>query len=98
MQTGCFYAFHLWLYILYDTTNAAGMTDKIQSIESLSTISSLMSQVEGGWVPDFGSRYFTEDFPFGLRTLYELAINKNVECPNINNVYKWGLSLISNYS
>lgn len=43
----------------YESTNAEGMTTKLQSIESLSTIKSPMKQVDGGWIPDFNSRYFT---------------------------------------
>ena len=82
----------------YEATDAIGMTDKIQCIESLSTILSPMKQVEGGWIPDFGSRYFTEDFPYGLRTLYELAIDNKMDCPNIGFVYNWGLSVIRKYS
>lgn len=82
----------------YDATDAQGMTRKLQSIESLSTILSPMKQVEGGWIPDFKSRYFTEDFPFGLRNLYDLAIQKNINCPNINRVYEWGTGIIEKRS
>lgn len=79
----------------YESTDAEGMTSKIRSIEPLSTILSPMKQVEGGWVPDFESRYFTEDFPFGLKTIYDLAKKNNVDCPNIEKVLKWGLSKIN---
>ncbi len=70
----------------YEATDAAGMTDRIQCIESLSTILSPMKQVEGGWIPDFGSRYFTEDFPYGLKTICDLAKLHKVSCPNLENV------------
>ena len=80
----------------YESTDAEGMTNKLRSIESLSTIQSPMKQVDGGWVPDFESRYFTEDFPYGLKTIYDLAQHNNVFCPHIEEVYQWGLSKIRN--
>lgn len=45
-----------------------------------------------GWCPDFSSRYFTEDFPFGLKFIRDLCIERNVSCPNIDKVYAWGMS------
>lgn len=77
----------------YESSNAEGMTAKLRSIESLSTILSPMKQVEGGWVPDFESRYFIEDFPFGLRTIYDLALANGIACPFIQKVYQWGMSV-----
>lgn len=79
----------------YESDNAEGMTAKLRSIESLSTILSPMKEVDGGWVPDYDSRYFTEDFPYGLRTVFNLAKENNVDCPNIEKVLMWGLSKIS---
>lgn len=76
----------------YESTTPEGMTNKIQSIESLSTILSPMKEVEGGWMPDFDSRYFTEDFPYGLRFIKELAAQNNVPTPMIDKVYEWGIS------
>lgn len=74
----------------YESTDAEGMTRKLRSIESLSTILSPMKKVEAGWVPDFESRYFTEDFPYGLRNIYDLARSNSVDCPSISKVFKWG--------
>ena len=78
----------------YEATNASTMTAKLRSIESLSTILSPMQQVANGWVPDFTSRYFTEDFPFGLRFIYELAHQYHIPCPHIDKVYLWGVKQI----
>lgn len=82
----------------YESTDADGMTNKIRSIESLSTILSPMKHVVGGWVPDCDSRYFTEDFPFGLRFIYNQCCKYGVICPSIEKVYKWGLSFGRSYS
>lgn len=78
----------------YEATDASSMTAKLRSIESLSAIPSPMKQVQSGWIPDFTSRYFTEDFPFGLRFIYELAHQHHIPCPNIDKVYTWGLKQI----
>lgn len=81
------------LLVHYESTDAKSMTRKIQSIESLSTILSPMKQLpEGGWVPDFTSRYFTEDFPFGLKAIHDLAHENGIDAPHIDLVYEWGMS------
>lgn len=79
----------------YEAVDAAGMTRKLRSIESLSTILSPMKQTPEGWVPDFESRYFTEDFPFGLSFIKELSSARGLATPNIDKVLAWGLSKIS---
>lgn len=77
----------------YESTDATSLTRKIQSIPAFQTIMSPMKQIEGGWMVDFESRYFTEDFPFGLRWIKDLAENHNVNCPKIDSVYQWGVTL-----
>ena len=73
----------------YESTDAASLTRKIKSIPAFQTITSQMKQVEGGWIVDFESRYFTEDFPFGLKIIYDLAKVNKINCFNIEAVYKW---------
>ena len=46
----------------------------------------------GKYEPDFSSRYFTEDFPYGMRFIVETANRFNVDIPTINLVYQWGMS------
>ena len=76
----------------YESSDATEMTTKIRSIESLSTILSPMKKKEDGWIPDFESRYFIEDFPFGLKTIFDLCVKNDIKCPNIRKVLMWGLS------
>lgn len=76
----------------YECVDAFTLTKKIQSIPAFQTIGSPMKSVDGGWVIDFESRYFTEDFPFGLRWIKELSFEKGISTPTIDTVYKWGLS------
>lgn len=80
----------------YESQDAESLTRKITSISAFQNITSPMKEVVGGWVPDFESRYFTEDFPYGLKYIWQLAHEKNIPCPNIDLVYEWGMSKISN--
>jgi hypothetical protein len=78
----------------YESTDAASLTRKISSIAAFQTITSPMKEVEGGWVPDFASRYFTEDFPFGLKYIKDIAVECGVATPTIDKVLTWGLSKV----
>lgn len=76
----------------YESTDAESLTRKISSIRAFQNITSPMKSVENGWIPDFESRYFTEDFPYGLKIIVDLAKEKNINCPHINKVFEWGMS------
>ncbi|MDE7336016.1 MAG: NAD/NADP octopine/nopaline dehydrogenase family protein [Muribaculaceae bacterium] len=78
----------------YESHDAASLTRKISSIPAFKSILAPMRQTDAGWVPDFGSRYFTEDFPFGLSYIRELAHRHSVPCPTIDLVYAWGESVM----
>ena len=78
----------------YESHDAPSLTRKISSIPAFQTIESPMKRIENGWIPDFESRYFTEDFPYGLRYIWSLAKELNVPIPTIEKVYKWGMSKI----
>lgn len=75
----------------YESTDAESLCRKISSIAAFQSITSPMTRVPGGWVPDFQSRYFTEDFPFGLHFIKQLAEEKEVPTPTIDKVYAWGM-------
>ena len=78
----------------YESHDAESLCNKITSIPAFQNITSPMKEVEGGWIPDFGSRYFTEDFPYGLTYIWQLAHEKGISCPNIDKVYEWGMSKV----
>lgn len=78
----------------YECTDAKSLTCKLRGIEAFKSLPSPMKQVPGGFVPDFASRYFTEDFPYGLRFAWQLAHERSVPCPCIDEVYKWGMEKI----
>ena len=78
----------------YESYDAESLARKLSSIQGFKGIVSPMKQIADGWVPDFDSRYFTEDFPYGLRYIWELAHQLGVSTPCIDRVYDWGLSKI----
>lgn len=75
----------------YESTDAITLTKKLHNIRAFQGIPSPMKKVRSGWIPDFTSRYFTEDFPYGMRFIVETAHEQNVEIPTIEEVYQWGL-------
>ena len=50
---------------------------------------------KGKYEPDFSSRYFIEDFPYGMRYIVDLAQKNNVDIPVIQTVYDWGIHMAS---
>lgn len=79
----------------YESANAAELTRKIRSIAAFKSIASPMILTPEGWVPDYSSRYFTEDFAFGLRFIRELAERHGVDAPTIEKVYAWGVAFFA---
>lgn len=75
----------------YESTDAPSLTRKLRSIQAFKGILSPMKAVEGGYVPDFDSRYFKEDFPFGLRIIRNQARLHRVATPVIDKVLAWGI-------
>lgn len=78
----------------YESTDAISLTQKLHEIKAFQGIPSPMKEVKSGWIPDFSSRYFTEDFPYGMRFIVETAYEQNVAIPTIEEIYQWGLSKI----
>ncbi len=78
----------------YESYDAKSLAVKLSSIEGFKGITSPMVKVDEGWIADFSSRYFTEDFPYGLKYIWQLAHQNDISCPNIDKVYAWGLRKI----
>ena len=76
----------------YESHDAQSLAAKLSSISGFKGITSPMIQTEEGWIPDFKSRYFTEDFPYGLKYIWQLAHAYNISTPVIDEVYQWGIS------
>lgn len=75
----------------YDSWDAESLTKKISSIPAFQGILSPMRKNKcGKYEPDFTSRYFTEDFSYGLRYVVQTAQELKIDTPTINTVYQWG--------
>ena len=73
----------------YDSFTSEALTKKIRGIKSLQGLFSPMQQVDGGWIPDFTSRYFTADFPYGLSIIAQIARLAKVDTPHIDETLAW---------
>lgn len=73
----------------YEQPDAHNLSLKLRSIESFHGIRMPVTKVDGGYMPDFTSRYFIEDFSCGLKKYAELAQQYNIDVPNITLALKW---------
>lgn len=78
----------------YESTDVESLTNKLHDIKAFQGINSPMKELPDGFIPDFSSRYFTEDFPFGMRFIVETAHTHHIPIPTIEDVYQWGISKI----
>lgn len=77
----------------YGVLSVAELTDKLHSIEGFKTIVSPMQELhDGTWVPDFTSRYFTEDV-VGTAAIRNLALRFGVHTPTVDSLI-WGVSAL----
>ena len=69
----------------------------MNSIKSLSRIKSPLIKTSDGFVLDSNSRYFQEDFPYGLQILIAFAEKFGVSTPSMLKINEWFKTLsISN--
>lgn len=78
----------------YESNDSASLTRKLRSIPAFQGILAPMKETEGGFVPDFTSRYFTEDFAFGLSFARNLCHENGIPCPVMDKVYEWGSTFL----
>ncbi len=78
----------------YESHDAESLTRKIRSIGGFKGIATPMIHSDKGWQPDLKSRYFQEDFMYGLRYIYQEAHRQSVAVPMIDMVYNWGIKII----
>ena len=82
----------------YESKDAASLAAKLRSIPAFQNLEAPMKQGPTGWVPDYSSRYFSEDFPYGLKLICTLAHEKGVPVPTLDRVLEWGMSRIQTLS
>lgn len=82
------------LSVHYESDSVVALTQKIRSIKSWHNLDSPMKRVGGHYFIDLESRYFQEDFSFGLSILKAYAQIVGVATPTMDKVLCWyqGLS------
>lgn len=84
------------LKLHYESNDKEAMTSKLRSIESLNKLPSPMKKKGEGWIPDFNSRYFLADFPYGLAIIEELAEMLGYTAPTIRDTMDWYIRVTGN--
>ena len=80
----------------YESKDAESLTKKISSIPAFQGIASpMMLNKFGMYEPDFTSRYFTEDFNYGLKYIHQKCQECKLLCPDIDFVYNWGVKCLN---
>ncbi|MCQ5386543.1 NAD/NADP octopine/nopaline dehydrogenase family protein [Hungatella hathewayi] len=77
------------LRIHYESDTPEKLTKKLASIAGFRGIKVPMISVNNGFIPDFNSRYFTADFPYGISILVQIAEFVGVDTPNMKLVWQW---------
>jgi len=73
----------------YEVETVQQLTQKIRSIETMKHILSPMIKEGEEYVIDKQSRYFEEDFPYGLCVIKGFAAICDVKTPFIDEILKW---------
>ena len=73
----------------YGVSTVSELTSKIQSIDTMKHILSPMVMKCNHFDIDKSSRYFLEDFPYGLCILKGFAIITKTDTPYIDKILKW---------
>ncbi|MTB64713.1 hypothetical protein GGG87_06870 [Streptococcus sp. zg-86] len=74
----------------YESESPFALTQKLQSIKSLSTIKGPLVQKENGkYIVDLASRYFIESYPYRLAIVKGLAELLKIQVPKTDEVLSW---------
>ena len=74
----------------YESKDAIALRNKIASIQSFKGLGTPSVKLDNGkYIPDFNSRYFTADFPYGLRIIQEVGNIIGIDTPFIDIIWNW---------
>jgi len=73
----------------YEVNNEIELTNKIKNILAFKNIKTPMIKTIKGYIPNFNSRYFLEDFNDGLVYIYNMAKKNKISTPTIFNIINW---------
>lgn len=77
------------LRLHYESETVPALTAKLRSIKSLQGLASPTVGAPGALEPDFSSRYFTADFPYGLAILLQIAGFAGSPKKNMEQTFQW---------
>lgn len=72
------------LPVYYDAPTPERMTKKLKSIEAFQEVMVPLKEIDGRWIPDFNSRMFIEDFPYGVCIIKDFARIAHVDTPVVD--------------
>lgn len=82
----------------YESEDEKSLTNKIRSIKAFEgLLAPMVKNEDNEYVPDFRNRYFTEDIPFGMAIIKTLAVQNNIDTPNMDMVLAWASNIFSRY-
>ena len=85
------------LKIHYESNTPESMTKKISSIDGFKGLTTPGLKLDDGkYIPDLSSRYFTADFPYGLKILVEIADLIDIDVPYLKETMDWYYSIVGN--
>ncbi len=73
----------------YESPDAESMTKKLKSIKAFEVVKVPLFEENGKYYPDFNSRMFVEDFPFGIAIIKFYALLTNVSTPAIDTILEF---------
>ena len=73
----------------YGSYTADAMTGKISGISAFKGLKTPAIKSGNYYLPDFDSRYFTADFPYGLSILVQLSHMMGIKAENMEEVMGW---------
>lgn len=77
----------------YESRTAEQLVRKITGIPAFKGIKTPMIKKDGGYIPDFTSRYFISDFAYGLTILQQIARFVKIDTPDIDKLAEWFIKL-----
>lgn len=71
----------------YESPDAPAMTRKLKSIKAFEVVKAPMfRQDDGTMVPNWSDRMFTEDYPFGVAIIKDIALKTGVPTPTVDTL------------
>ena len=77
------------LRVHYESPTVEAMTAKISWIPAFRGLTTPSVKVDGGFIPDLHSRYFTADFSYGLTIIKQIGVFAGADTPNIDATLAW---------